>query len=505
MNDIAVKFGASLSFRMRHRAWCGVLRAVWLCAILISGAWTVQGQSNMPEAAMAGKPKEKISLLVEGGTVLTMDPSRRVLEDGAVAVRGDAIVAVGSRAELEARYEPAQRIAAQGRLIMPGLINGHAHAAMTLLRGLADDVSLQDWLNNYIFPAEARNVTEAFVTDGARLGVLEMMRGGITTYVDMYYFEDAVARVTKAAGMRAILGETLIDFPAPDNKTMPEALAYTEKFLQHWKDDPLITAAVAPHSIYTTSEQTLRSAAELARRYNAPLEIHVAETKKELDDSLAKNHATPVAYLDHIGFLGPDVIASHCIWLNAADIALLAEHHTGCVNNPSSNMLLASGVMPVGALLAGGVAVGLGTDGPAGSNNDMDLMREMDLAAKIQKVTNMDPRALSAEQAVEMATIGGARAIHMDREIGSLEPGKKADLIVLDLDAPHAVPLYELYGQIVYSLTASDVRTVVIGGRIVMQDRHMLTLDQAAIVAAAKVWGARVQKSLAAPPADSHK
>ena len=505
MNDIAVKFGASLSFRMRHRAWCGVLRAVWLCAILISGAWTVQGQSNMPEAAMAGKPKEKISLLVEGGTVLTMDPSRRVLEDGAVAVRGDTIVAVGSRAELEARYEPAQRIAAQGRLIMPGLVNGHAHAAMTLLRGLADDVSLQDWLNNYIFPAEARNVTEAFVTDGARLGVLEMMRGGITTYVDMYYFEDAVARVTKAAGMRAILGETLIDFPAPDNKTMPEALAYTEKFLQHWKDDPLITAAVAPHSIYTTSEQTLRSAAELARRYNAPLEIHVAETKKELDDSLAKNHATPVAYLDHIGFLGPDVIASHCIWLNAADIALLAEHHTGCVNNPSSNMLLASGVMPVGALLAGGAAVGLGTDGPAGSNNDMDLMREMDLAAKIQKVTNMDPRALSAEQAVEMATIGGARAIHMDREIGSLEPGKKADLIVLDLDAPHAVPLYELYGQIVYSLTASDVRTVVIGGRIVMQDRHMLTLDQAAIVAAAKVWGARVQKSLAAPPADSHK
>ena len=459
----------------------------------------------MPEAAMAGKPKEKISLLVEGGTVLTMDPSRRVLEDGAVAVRGDTIVAVGSRAELEARYEPAQRIAAQGRLIMPGLVNGHAHAAMTLLRGLADDVSLQDWLNNYIFPAEARNVTEAFVTDGARLGVLEMMRGGITTYVDMYYFEDAVARVTKAAGMRAILGETLIDFPAPDNKTMPEALAYTEKFLQHWKDDPLITAAVAPHSIYTTSEQTLRSAAELARRYNAPLEIHVAETKKELDDSLAKNHATPVAYLDHIGFLGPDVIASHCIWLNAADIALLAARHTGCVNNPSSNMLLASGVMPVGALLAGGVAVGLGTDGPAGSNNDMDLMREMDLAAKIQKVTNMDPRALSAEQAVEMATIGGARAIHMDREIGSLEPGKKADLIVLDLDAPHAVPLYELYGQIVYSLTASDVRTVVIGGRIVMQDRHVLTLDQAAIVAAAKVWGARVQKSLAAPPADSHK
>jgi 5-methylthioadenosine/S-adenosylhomocysteine deaminase len=504
MNEIARKSSVSESFRKGHAARSGVLRAVWLCAILISGAWAVRGQSNISDSGPAGKPKEKVSLLVEGGTVVTMDPSRRVLEDGAIAVRGDTIVAVGSRAELEARFEPAQRISAQGRLVMPGLVNAHAHAAMTLLRGIADDVTLQDWLNNYIFPAEKRNVTEAFVSDGTRLGVLEMMRGGITTYVDMYYFEDAVARVTKAAGMRAILGETLIDFPAPDNKTMPEALAYTEKYLQHWKGDPLITAAVAPHSIYTTSEQTLRSAAALARRYHAPLVIHVAETKKELDDSLAKNHATPVGYLDHIGFLGPDVIAAHCIWVNSADIKLFAEHHTGCVNNPSSNMLLASGVMPVGALLAGGVAVGLGTDGPAGSNNDMDLMREMDLAAKIQKVTKMDPRALTAQQALEMATIGGAHAIHMDSEIGSLEPGKKADLIVLDLDAPHAVPLYHLYAQIVYSLTESDVRTVVIGGRIVMQDRHVLTLDQAAIVAAAKVWGQRVQKSLAMPPSGSH-
>jgi 5-methylthioadenosine/S-adenosylhomocysteine deaminase len=285
---------------------------------------------------------------------------------------------------------------------------------------------------------------------------------------------------------------------------VPQALAYTEKYLQHWKGDPLITAAVAPHSIYIASEQTLRSAMALARRYNAPIVIHVAETKKELDDSLAKNQATPVGYLDRIGFLGPDVIAAHCIWVNADDIRLLAEHHTGCVNNPSSNMLLASGVMPVGALEAGGVAVGLGTDGPAGSNNDLDLMREMDLAAKLQKITRMDPRAMTAQHAIEMATIDGARAIHMDNEIGSLEPGKKADLIVLDFDAPHAVPLYNLYAQIVYSLQASDVRTVVIGGRIVMLDRRALTLDQAAIVAAAKVWGMRVQKSMAAAPAGAH-
>jgi 5-methylthioadenosine/S-adenosylhomocysteine deaminase len=507
MNEITSKLSAWISAPNGKRQTRLRVRAICLLAILVSGASAAHSQASKPApmaAEPAAKPKEKVSLLIEGGTVVTMDASRRVIEDGAIAVRGDTIVDVGARAELEARYLPAQRISAQGRLVMPGLINGHAHAAMTLLRGIANDVTLQDWLTKYIFPAEARNVTEPFVEDGTRLGVFEMMRGGITTYVDMYYFEDAVARVTKLAGMRGILGETLLDFPAPDNKTVPQALAYTEKYLQTWKGDPLITAAVAPHSIYTASERTLRSAAALARKYNAPLEIHVAETKKERDDSLAKNHATPVAYLDRIGFLGPDVIAAHCIWVNAADIQLLAKHHTGCVNNPSSNMLLASGVAPVGDMLAAGVPVGLGTDGPAGSNNDMDLMREMDLAAKLQKVSRMDPRAMTAQQAVEMATIGGARAIHMDKEIGSLERGKKADLIVLDLDAPHAVPLYDLYGQIVYSLKASDVRTVVIGGRIVMRDRRVLTMDQAAIIAAAKVWGLRVQKSLAAPAAGAH-
>jgi 5-methylthioadenosine/S-adenosylhomocysteine deaminase len=507
MNETRRQSGPSRSSVSRPRTTALARRAIWLCAILILGSWAARAQSSNRLATPAGaiaKPKEKVNLLIEGGAVVTMDASRRVIEDGAIAVRGDTIVAVGPRAELEARYLPAQRIPAQGRLVMPGLINGHAHAAMTLLRGIANDVTLQDWLTNYIFPAEARNVTEPFVEDGTRLGVLEMMRGGVTTYVDMYYFEDAVARVTKAAGMRGILGETILDFPAPDNKTVPQALAYTEKYLQTWKGDPLITAAVAPHSIYTASELTLRSTAALARKYSAPLVIHVAETKKELDDSLARNQATPVAYLDHIGFLGPDVIAAHCIWVNAADIQLLAERHTGCVNNPSSNMLLASGVAPVGDMLAAGVPVGLGTDGPAGSNNDMDLMREMDLAAKLQKVSKMDPRAMTAEQAVEMATIVGARAIHMDKEIGSLERGKKADLIVLDLDAPHAVPLYDLYGQIVYSLKASDVRTVVIGGHIVMRDRQVLTMNQAAIIASAKGWGLRVQKSLTAPPASAH-
>lgn len=454
---------------------------------------------SAPSWAQEKAAPQRVDLLISGGTVVTMDAQRRVIEDGAVAVRGDAIVAVGTRAALDAGYMAQRRIDARGKLVMPGLVNGHTHAAMTLLRGIADDMNLQDWLTKFIFPAEARNVSEDFVTAGTRLGALEMIRGGTTTYVDMYYFEDAVARATKAAGMRGVLGETLLDFPAPDNKTVAAGLAYTQSFLQRWKGDPLIRAAAAPHSMYLASEATLRSAASLARRFQAPILIHVAETKKEVDDSRTKNDASPVAYLDRIGLLGPDVIAAHCVWVDAADIALLAKKNVGCVHNPSSNMMLASGVAPVGEMLAAHLALGLGTDGPAGSNNDLDLMEEMDLAAKLQKVWRKDPQALGALQSLEMGTILGARAIHLEKEIGSLEARKKADLIVLDLDAPHAVPLYNLYSQIVYALKASDVRTVVIAGRIVMENRKVLMLDEAAIRAQAQRYAEQVKKSLAGP------
>jgi 5-methylthioadenosine/S-adenosylhomocysteine deaminase len=455
-------------------------------------AWMPQlGFSQTPA------PKEKVDLLISGGTVVTMDAGRRILEEGAIAIRGDTILAIGPRAQLEARYAPAQRIDTTGKLIIPGLINGHAHAAMSLFRGIADDVNLQDWLTKFIFPAEARNVTPDFVTWGTRLGVLEMIRGGITTYVDMYYFEDQVARATKQAGMRGILGETLLDFPAPDNKTPKQGLAYTENFLSRWKGDSLIRPAVAPHSIYTASENTLKASAALARQHGVPIVIHVAETKTEVSDSRKKNGASPVGYLNRIGLLGPDVIAAHCVWVDAEDIRELAQKNVGCVYNPSSNAMLASGVAPVQNLLRGGVALGLGTDGPAGSNNDIDLMLEMNFGAKLQKVTRMDPLALTAKQAFEMATIGGARAIHMDKEIGSLEPGKKADLAILNLDAPHAVPLYDVYSQLVYALKASDVETVVIGGRIVMRNRRVLTINEAETIAKARAIGLTVKRSLA--------
>ncbi len=451
-------------------------------------------------AAAPALAKDTVDLVVTNGTVITMDAQRRVIENGAVAVRGDSIVAVGPSAEIGAQYDAAKTIDAHGAIVMPGLINGHAHAAMSLFRGVADDLSLDDWLKKYIFPAEARNVTEEFVVWGTRLGILEMMRGGITTYADMYYFEDAVARVTKEAGMRGVLGETIIDFPAPDNKTVAQALEYTQKFMDHWKGDPLIVAAAAPHSMYTCSAKTLQDAAGLARKNQAPILIHVAEAPFELQLSREKYGITPVGYLAREGILGPDVVGAHCVWVDQADIALLVKFGVGCTNNPSSNMKTAAGVSPVVDMLAAGQAIGLATDGAA-SNNNQDMFEEMDLAAKLQKITRMDSRALPAEQVVEMATIGGARAIHMEKLIGSLEAGKKADLILVNTTAPHATPMYNVYSQLVYALKASDVNTVVIGGKIVMEDRRMTTLDEPAILAKANEYKAQIEKSLAAPAA----
>jgi 5-methylthioadenosine/S-adenosylhomocysteine deaminase len=313
-------------------------------------------------------------------------------------------------------------------------------------------------------------VNEEFVRWGTKLAAAEQIRAGVTTFADMYYFEDAVAEETKAAGMRGVLGETFIDFPAPDNKTEQEMLAYTEKFLKKWQGDALIHAAPAPHSIYTCSKKTLQDAAALARKYHAPILMHVSEMKKEWEDSEKQNGMSPVQYLESIGVLGPDLVAAHCIFVDEADRKLLAERQVGCTHNPSSNMMIASGVSPVPEMRAAGIAVGLGTDGPAGSNNDLDLMEEMDLAAKLAKITKMNPLALNAKAVVEMATIDGARALHMDKEIGSLEAGKKADLILISLDEPNAVPMFDIYAQIAYALKGSDVETVVIGGRVVMRN-----------------------------------
>ena len=445
---------------------------------------------------LPAQTKQKADLVVTGGMVVTMDGPRSIYDDGAVAVTGDTIVAVGPRTEIEAKYTASQMIDAKNKLVLPGFINGHTHVPMTLFRGIHDDVTLNDWLYKYIFPAEAKNVTEEFVRWGTRLAAAEQIRSGVTTFADMYYFEDAVAEETKAAGMRAVLGETFIDFPAPDNKTNAAMLAYTENFLKKWQGDPLIHAAPAPHSIYTCSQKTLQDAAALARKYHAPILIHVAEMKKELDDSNKLNGMSPVQYLEKIGVLGPDVVAAHCIFVDEADRKTLAQRQVGCVHNPSSNMMIASGVSPVPELRAAGVAVGLGTDGPAGSNNDLDLMEEIDLAAKLAKITKMDPLAINAKAVVEMATIDGARALHLEQEIGSLEKGKKADLILISLDEPNAVPMYDVYAALAYALKASDVETVIIGGRVVMQHRKLLTVNEQEAMAKAREYKKKIATSL---------
>jgi 5-methylthioadenosine/S-adenosylhomocysteine deaminase len=367
---------------------------------------------------------------------------------------------------------------------------------MSLFRGIADDLRLQDWLEHYIFPAEARNVTADFVRWGTRLGCLEMMLSGTTTFTDMYYFEDVVAEAAKEAGMRGVLGETIIGFPSPDAKTPADALAFTDKFLTRFHDDSLVVPAVAPHAIYTNSDETLKACRALANRHAAPLLIHLSETKHENDECMAGRKLSPTQALDALGVFNGRTVAAHAVWVDEADMAILKARGVGIGHCPSSNMMLASGVAPVTRMLALDLAVGLGPDGPAGSNNDFNMFEEMDLAAKLQKISTNDPRSLPAPAAVEMATIRGARALGMEKLIGSLEPGKLADLISIRLDQPNAVPLYNVYSQMVYALKGADVEDVMVNGKLLVRDAKPLTLNEAEILAKAREYGDQVRKSL---------
>lgn len=464
-----------------------------LLVILILGALPVAAQRNR------GRRMQRVDLLVLNGTLVTMDKAHSVIEDAGIAVAGGRIVAVGSSRDIIRMYTAPERVDASGKIIIPGLINGHTHIPMTLFRGLADDLDLQDWLTKYIFPAEAQNVSEEFVRAGTRLGLAEMIRGGTTTYCDMYYFEDAIADETARAGVRGVLGETVIDFPVADNKTNAEAMAYVEKFVQKWKGNELIVPAIAPHAPYTVSEEHLKAVRAFSDRTGAPIVTHISETKREVEESIKAKGASPVDYLARIGFLNNRVIAAHMIWPSAEEISLLKRLGVTVVHNPQSNMKLAAGVAPVPAMLDEGVVVGLGTDGAA-SNNDLNMWEEMDTAAKLHKVFSGDPKVMSAERTFELATIRGAEALHLEKEIGSIEKGKRADLVIVDRDSLHQIPLYNIYSDLVYATKASDVQTVIINGRVVMRDRRLLTLDEAAIKEGARVFREQVIKSLGKKP-----
>jgi 5-methylthioadenosine/S-adenosylhomocysteine deaminase len=467
-----------------------------LAARLAAVLCFVFAQLMPPTVAAKLYAPKPVDLIVSGGTIVTMDAARRVIDDGAVAVLSGKIVAVGKRADISRRYTARETIDATGRVVMPGLINGHTHAPMTLFRGLADDLDLNEWLTKYIFPAEAKNVNEEFVRAGTRLGLAEMIRGGTTTYCDMYYFESAIAEETARAGMRGVLGETVIDFPVADNKTWEQAMAYTERFVAKWKGNKLVTPAIAPHAPYTVSEDHLKQVRDFSQRTGAPVVIHVAETRKEVEDITRDHGASPVDYLARIGLLSDKTIAAHVVHATDEEIGVLKRLNVGVVHNPQSNMKLASGVAPVPQYLRADVALGLGTDGAA-SNNDLSMWEEMDTAAKLHKVATGDPKVVTALEALEMATIRGARALHLEREIGSLEEGKRADLIVVDLDDLNQVPLYNIYSQLVYATKAADVRTVVVEGRVLMRDRKLLTLDEESIKRDARQWRERIARSLA--------
>ena len=466
------------------------MKKTQICLVLISLIL-----SSQVFASDRHSPAVNVDLLIVGGTIVTMNEKRDVIENGAIGIKGGEIVMVGTWAEVRRNVRARRTINATGKVIIPGLINTHTHIPMVLFRGISDDLDLNDWLTKFIFPAEAKNVDEKFVRAGTRLGLAEMVRGGTTTYADMYYFEDAIADETKRAGVRGVLGQTIIQFPVSDNKTPDEAIASTERFLKKWQNDPLIVAAAAPHAPYTVSTAHLKAIRAQSDRFNSPVLIHVAETKKERDDILAQYGKTPVAYLDSIGFLSNRTIAAHSVWLTPDEIEIYRSRNVGSAHCPTSNMKLASGVSPVPAMLAKDVAVGLGTDGAA-SNNDLNMWEEMDLAAKLHKLISNDPKTIPAEHAFEMATIRGARALNLEKLIGSLEVGKRADIAIVDMDSLHQTPMYNVYSHLVYATKATDVRTVVINGRIVMLGRRLLTLNENVIKKDANAYREKIIKSL---------
>jgi 5-methylthioadenosine/S-adenosylhomocysteine deaminase len=455
-------------------------------------------------AAAAPAKKETADLIVIHARLVTMDSHFSVYDSGGLAVSSGKIVAVGPSSEIEGRFAARSRFDAGGSIVMPGLVNTHTHAAMNLLRGIADDLPLDRWLQEDIFPAEAKNVSPEFVFDGTLAASLEMIEGGTTTFADMYYFESEAARAVDRAGLRAVLGETFIDFPVPDHKDLAAALSYTAAFASRWKGHPRIVAAVAPHAPYTCSQETLLAARDLALKEKMPILIHVAETKKEIDDARKSWQQSPFVRLASIGFFdaGSDggrvpIVAAHAVWIDSKDRELVRQYGVGLSHNPESNMKLASGIADVTAWQKEGIPWGLGTDGVAGSNNDLSMFEAMDFAGKLAKVSQQDPTVLPARDLVAAATRGGARTLGLAEKTGSLEVGKQADLIALDVQTAHTEPFEDPYSAIVYSIKASDVTDVWVDGNRLLAAKRPTRLDRRSVLDAARRWREKVRASLA--------
>jgi len=449
-------------------------------------------------APLSAKQPTAVSMIVTNGIVITVDGSRRVLNPGAVAINGRDIVAVDTPAAIAGRYKGAQTIDASGKVVMPGLINTHTHAAMVMFRGLGNDLNLMDWLQKYIFPAEAKTVSPEFVRIGTNLALLEMIQSGTTTFADMYYFEEEVAKVTRAAGLRGVLGQTVIEFPVPDAQTPADALKRTEAFAKQFAGDELITPSIAPHSVYTLDAKTLTAVSEMAKRLRMPIQIHLAETSAEIGMSQERHKMRPVAILESLNFWASTTLAAHAVWIDDDEIALLKKRNVGVSNNPESNMKLSSGTAPVMKYRKSGIHTGIGTDGAA-SNNDLDMFEAMRQAAFQQKLVTMDPTAISAADALEMATLGGASVLGRREHLGSLEAGKLADLIIVSMSKARQQPLFDPVSQIVYASRGDDVETMIVNGRVVMRDRKVLTLNESTVLAEARKAADLVRKAVAQP------
>jgi len=450
-------------------------------------------------AARAAQP----DLIVYADYLLTMEADAPVIEDAAVVIAGDKILAVGRRETIDQQYIAPKSISGRGRVVLPGLINGHTHTSMTLFRGMVDDLDLMTWLNDYVFPMEGRFVTPGFVTTGTTLACWEMIRGGTTTFVDMYFYPDQIAEVVDTCGLRAVVAAPHIDYPSPGFEGWDDSFAAARDFVERWQGKhPRVTPAYAPHAPYTVSPEHLQATVEAAGESGALISMHLAEAPAETA-FISKNYQTsPVKHVAGLGMYEQKLIAAHMVQLDSADIALTAEAGVGAIHNPTSNMKLGAGISPVPAMLAAGVNVGLGTDGAA-SNNDLDMWEEVRMAALLHKLANGDPTALPARQALAMATRTGAAAIRMSDSIGQLQVGMQADLIQLDLGKTQHQPLYDVVSHLVYMLDASDVVTTVVAGKVLMEDRQINTIDEAALRRDVAGASAKIRAALAAKDSSS--
>lgn len=436
----------------------------------------------------------EVDIIIKNAYIVTMNKDKQIIPDGVIAIKDNKILEIGT-SELLNSYYADEEIDASNRLVMPGMINTHTHAAMTIFRGVADDLPLREWLYDYIFPLEAKFVNAENVRLGTQLAVVEMIKSGTTTFNDMYFYEHEVAKVCKEIGIRAVLTESLIDFPVPNSKTPILGMKYTDSLINAFKNDELITIGVASHSPYTCSPSLLIESKKLADKYNVPFNIHLSETKWEVDTISKTYKRTPTEYLDSLAILTENVIGAHCVHLTENDINIIAKKGVGVAHNPQCNLKLSSGIAPIPQLLKANAQVSLGTDGVV-SNNNLDMFDEMNTAAIIHKYNSNNPTVMSAEQVIEIATNGGAKVLGLQDKIGSLEKGKLADIIIINLDKPHMTPFYNAYSQIVYCMSGSDVETVIINGKIVMKDRVMKNIDETTLLNDFRKFSETIRKSL---------